>query len=269
VAPTSDMRLCIDRLVRDRYQPARAAARQALEELADQVAEGEVAGGEVIDASQVIPPARLALITLKKWSQLPNGNTLRCRFLDGSSIQQQKVEAEAKRWEPYVNISFEFGDDPDSEIRISFEADPGSWSAVGTDALIEQYFPKFQPTMNFGWLHDDTNDMEYERVVVHEFGHALGCIHEHQSPAADLKWNEPEVYRVFSGPPNYWTPAQIKHNIIDKYSAGQTQFTQFDPDSIMLYPFPGTLFVGGKGTHSNTELSATDERFITQLYPKP
>ncbi len=27
--------------------------------------------------------------------------------------------------------------------------------------------------MNFGWLEDDTDDEEYRRVVLHEFGHAL------------------------------------------------------------------------------------------------
>ena len=58
--------------------------------------------------------------------------------------------------------------------NIPMLADPGSWSAVGTDALIERYFPPYQPTMNFGWLKDDTDDQEYERVVVHEFGHVLG-----------------------------------------------------------------------------------------------
>lgn len=33
--------------------------------------------------------------------------------------------------------------------------------------------------MHFGWLRDDTDDVEWRRVVVHEFGHALGAIHEH------------------------------------------------------------------------------------------
>lgn len=264
MAPSTDLRLCIDRVVPDKYQPARAAARQALEELADRVDKDDV-----IDASQVISPARMAIVTLKKWSRLTNGNSLRCRFLDGSSTQQRRVAEQAKRWETYISISLDFGDDPDSEIRVSFEADPGSWSAVGTDALLEQYFPKFQPTMNFGWLRDDTDDTEYERVVVHEFGHALGCIHEHQSPGVNFKWNEPEVYRVFSGPPNYWSRAQIKHNILDRYSTTQTQFTDFDPASIMLYAFPGSLFASGQGTHSNTQLSDTDEKFITQMYPKP
>jgi hypothetical protein len=73
-------------------------------------------------------------------------------LLDDSALQQRKVTEKAQLWEKYANIHLDFGSDPDAEIRISFTADPGSWSAVGTDALIDRYFPKFQPTMNFGWL---------------------------------------------------------------------------------------------------------------------
>jgi hypothetical protein len=45
-----------------------------------------------------------------------------------------------------------------AQIRISFSADEGSWSYIGTDCLgIE----KTEPTMNFGWLKDDTDADEY------------------------------------------------------------------------------------------------------------
>jgi hypothetical protein len=34
---------------------------------------------------------------------------------------------------------------------------------VGTDCLVASYFPEHQPTMNFGWLKDDTAEREYQR----------------------------------------------------------------------------------------------------------
>ena len=85
----------------------------------------------------------------------------------------------------------------DEQVRIAFLPGQGSWSGVGTDALDESAFPKTDPTMNFGWLEDETDATGYERVVVHEFGHALGCVHEHQSPNEKLQWNVPKVYASF------------------------------------------------------------------------
>jgi hypothetical protein len=45
-------------------------------------------------------------------------------------------------------------------------------------------------------------------------------------------------------------------------------FTKFDPDSIMLYAFPGHLFKNGKGTKENKHLSANDKKFIAEWYPR-
>jgi hypothetical protein len=122
--------------------------------------------------------------------------------------------------------------------------------------------------MNYGWLRDDTDDGEYERVVVHEFGHALGCIHEHQSPTENLRWNVDAVYAAFSGPPNYWSKDDIDHNILQKYSPDGISATQFDAQSIMLYQFDASLFTNGVGTPLNKQLSAMDEQMITEMYPK-
>ena len=257
-----DLRLCIDRVIPDDFNPARAQAERAAAEAAIRT----MRRPPDIDAEALHHPVtRMAIVTLKTW---PNGSALKCRFLDGDAKQRKKVEQKAHMWEQYANISFKFVRTTDEQIRISFSADPGSWSAVGTDALVERYFPKHEPTMNFGWLRDDTDDAEYERVVVHEFGHALGAIHEHQQPRATLKWNVPEVYRVFSGPPNSGSKEDIDFNILQRYSKTQTNSTSFDRRSIMLYAFPGSLFTDGKGTPTNTALSSRDESFIAKMYPK-
>jgi hypothetical protein len=225
----------------------------------------DVHSAQALSASHPVHIARMALINRTKWD---SGFKLRCRFLDGSKTQRRKVEAKAHLWEQYANIAIVFGDDPDAEVRISFQADDGSWSGVGKDCLNEKYFPKYQPTMNFGWLKDDTDNTEYQRVVVHEFGHALGCIHEHQSPAEKLKWNKAAVYEQFSGPPNYWSKADIDSNILEKYSPKGISYTRFDRDSIMLYQFDGSLFTDGKGTPENTKMSAMDKQMIAEMYPK-
>jgi hypothetical protein len=256
----SELHLCVDRLIPERLRPAGATMERAVTDAADILRQLP----DLMD-TQGLEPARAALLVAKKW---PNGTTLKCRFLDGSDTQHSRVEEKAHMWEQYIDLRFKFVDTTDEQIRISFSED-GSWSAVGTDCLNESYFPKHQPTMNYGWLADDTDDQEYERVVVHEFGHAIGALHEHQSPGATaLHWNVDEVYRVFSGPPNYWSRDEIDHNILQHYSGTVSQYTAFDMASIMLYAFPASLFMDGQGTPNNTHLSATDISFWSGIYPQ-
>ena len=213
-------------------------------------------------ASSMGAPLKMALEAGKKWR---DGRTLGVFFVDGSATQKARVKEQAVKWEAFANIKFDFAASKTSaQIRISFLADEGSWSYIGTDCL---GIDKTEPTMNFGWLKDDTDAVEYERVVVHEFGHALGAIHEHQNPKGGIEWNLPAVYAYFAGPPNHWSKEETDINVIGKYSVDQLNASQFDPDSIMLYQFDGALIKGGRPTKLNTKMSRGDKRFIKQQYP--
>jgi hypothetical protein len=252
---------CIDRVVPADLMPAMHEAQRVAEKHARSLLSAR--RGASLDPRDILR-ARMAVVSGRKWE---DGRKVRCRFLDGTAKQRKKAEVKAHLWEQFANVGFAFTNDADAEIRISFSFDPGSWSAVGTDCLVSAYFPKHQPTMNFGWLKDDTPDREYQRVVVHEFGHALGCIHEHQSPNEHLKWNKKAVYAAFSGPPNYWSKEEIDQNILKKYSPKGIAASAFDIDSIMLYQFDASLFTDHKGTPENYALSKEDKAFIKAMYP--
>ncbi len=203
----------------------------------------------------------LAALTAKKWD---NGRVLHVRFLDGDPLVQEKLQPYAHLWSNFCNIKFVFDNAPDAEIRISFQH-RGSWSYLGTDALS---IPQNEPTMNFGWLKPTTADDEYSRVVIHEFGHALGCIHEHQNPSTDIPWDKEAVFEYYSGPPNNWDRAKTEHNLFRKYSADISQFSEFDKESIMLYSIPNQFTIGDFEVGFNRELSDTDKNFVGILYPK-
>jgi hypothetical protein len=212
-------------------------------------------------------PIKMALFTGKMWDNRTK-RTVGVKFLDGTKKQKAQTQKYASVWSQFANIDFNFKAGANAEIRVSFVADAGSWSALGVDCLVRSAFPKSEPTMNFGWLRDDTAEEEWRRVVLHEFGHALGAIHEHQNPKGGLQWNLPAVYKSFSGPPNNWSKADIDFNIVQKYSATQLNATEFDADSIMLYAFPAELLLSKVATHNNTDLSARDKSFIAERYPK-
>lgn len=253
----NDLRLCVDRPIPD--HATMDAATLAMAENHE-----NAPPDLVIRPGAVVHPFEMALFTTKKWA---NGRKVGVRFLDGSKKQKAQTQKHAEVWEQFANINFDFSAGAKAEIRISFR-EVGSWSALGTDCLAAEFFPKDKPTMNYGWLKDDSDDAEWRRVVLHEFGHALGAIHEHQNPSGGIKWNMPEVYRVFSGPPNNWTKAKIDFNIVQKYSMDQLNATKYDKKSIMLYAFPGNLIVGGVATPNNTDMSKQDRKFIAEMYPK-
>ena len=253
------VRICFERIIPDELDHERPIRHALREQMAAN------AGGK-LSAAQFAHFARMAVVNSKKWAR---GTTLRCRFLDGSAKMRKNVQAVAHHWEKFANVKFEFVASGPADIRVSFFADSGSWSAVGRDALNPSYFPLQQPTMNYGWLRDDTGDQEYSRVVLHEFGHALGCIHEHQSPKFTRVWDLAKVMKYFQGPPNYWSAADIRHNVLEKYSPKGISATQYDPKSIMLYAFDGALFSDGLGpTNTNTRESPTDVKKIREMYPK-
>ena len=192
----------------------------------------------------------------KRWM---NGSTLRVRFIGGTTTQQTKAREQALWWTAFANLQFDFNNAPDAEIRIAFDPNDGAWSYIGTD---NRGIALNQPTMNLGFLDGGT--------AAHEFGHAIGLAHEHQNPAGGMEWNEATVIKSLSGPPNNWDEAMIRHNVLQKYRVDQIQGTAFDPDSIMLYFFPGDWVKSGVGTHANNVLSAVDKAYIAsaQAYPK-
>lgn len=199
---------------------------------------------------------RAAIVISKRWV---NNSTLRVRFMGGTASQQQIVRDFAPKWSDHGAIKLDFNNAANAEIRISFDPNDGAWSYIGKDCL---GIPLNQATMNLGW--------QDEGVVLHEFGHTLGLIHEHQNPQGGIQWNRDNVIRDLSGSPNFWDLATIEHNMFEKYNQALINGTSLDKFSIMLYAIPKTWTTDGFQSEPNEVLSPTDKTFIGSLqgYPK-
>ncbi|MCC6556768.1 MAG: hypothetical protein IT372_27735 [Polyangiaceae bacterium] len=204
---------------------------------------------------------------LRRASQWNPGDRIPVAFLGGDPALQERVQRAAQEWvgPGMANLQLMFVTDPaQALIRISLVNDGRSWSAIGTDC---RRVRAPEPTMNFGWLTPSSPEDVLRRVVLHELGHALGLVHEHQNPAAGIKWNWEQVYQELSGPPHHWDRETIDRNLFAPLRVEETNHTAFDPTSIMLYPIPARWTIDGFSVGLNNDLSSTDRAFIHQQYP--
>ncbi|KAF9459398.1 hypothetical protein BDZ94DRAFT_1019866 [Collybia nuda] len=190
-----------------------------------------------------------------------NGTVLSYSFFGGTPFQRKKVMDVMGEWTWYANITFKqmAENDANATIRITFDPKKGSWSYVGN---LAKTCVGPAPTMNFGWIDDDDSISKKERgVILHEFGHVLGLMHEHESPARSgiIRLKEREIIQYYSEKQG-WDEATVRSQILDVYTKDSvSNYSQFDPTSIMMYFMPGSMNEGGVDIHETTELSSFDK----------
>jgi serralysin len=231
--------------------------------------------GPTKPAGQLMPAGDVMLMSRSRAAVLRSAfwgvnRTISIAFLDGQEALQRKVAEAAKLWitdgGAKVTLNFWIGsgfDPKNAEVRIAFVQDNRSWSHLGTECLS---IHRDQPTMNYGWLNQNSDDETIRSVVLHEFGHALGLIHEHQNPNGAIVWNREQVLSDLRGPPNFWDDATIEFNMFRHYEKEEVYGTQADPHSIMMYEIPANWTMNGFQAPKNTRLSANDKALIKAAY---
>ncbi|KJF70922.1 hypothetical protein [Agrobacterium arsenijevicii] len=176
----------------------------------------------------------------KRWNAV---EPLRVCFFGGPVSVRRQIAKIAREWHQVdVKVRFDFGDlnnprlctrNGYNEIRVGF-AHKGYWSLVGQDSII--VYGQHEQSLNLARFDvSPPAQEEFRRIVLHEFGHALGFNHEHQHSlqSCESEFNFDVIYSYLSGPPNNWSRDTIDHNMRGrKYHEGDIA-TRFDPKSII------------------------------------
>lgn len=186
-----------------------------------------------------------------------NGKTLYIKFLNGSSVLQEKTKIIAKQWEQYANMHFQFVEEGSSNIRIKFTDNGYIYSAIGT---LENIYSQNEATMLL-----DTNDFKnLQGNVLHLFGHVLGLQDEVYVSQNKISWNMEKIDNFF----NTSKPVIEKQSFINKYTSNFANAIKYDELSIMLAPIPNIYATNKRVAAWNKVLSEADKKAIGALYPK-
>jgi len=234
-----------------------------------------------------------------KWT---NGSTIKVSFWDDDAPEWKKawVEFNVKtKIQPHVNLYFNFlnthnnTSDKTGDIRVTFKGHAAKTS-IGTGNTMN----RDEPSCHLGWVDAPNGEWTYKNktynisvkeqqngtkgaTVVHEFCHAIGMLHEHQSPNKNYEWKCDYAIDYFAQKPNEWTPAITCGNVLNSYGKdptcpqctttpliGNIKASNYDPDSIMMYAIPKDISGAyPTGINANHKLSPNDIAWLAKEYP--
>jgi hypothetical protein len=219
----------------------------------------------------------------------PIGQQIVVRFLNGQGDSwvekiHRRIEEIAPMWCDYANLGFRFVNRGPCHITINFYPfyDSRGYyhgyglydSFIGKDAMsyiknVQTMNLVFDPSIGRQFKKELVNS-EFHRVILHEFGHVLGLIHEHMRPDRPIQWNKTGLY-AYANRNWGWDEKTVDQQIIQTYS-GNLAGTAFDVRSIMEYQFERGLayYKDGRPFEApyNCQLSALDKVAATITYPK-
>jgi hypothetical protein len=216
----------------------------------------------------VVSAARIAVLTQKWWGSKGVKLTVSFPFDSPGAATRKKILQYANLWGSKGNVNVEFVETTDSaaQVRVARTRGEGYWSYLGTDVLT---IPRGQPTMTLEAFTENTPDAEYLRVVPHEFGHTLGCPHEHMRKEIidllDRKKTVDYFLRTYG-----WSARTTTEQVLTPVSEASIKGTpRADAYSCMCYQLPGDCTKSGEPVPGGDRVDDTDYAFMATIYPVP
>lgn len=217
-------------------------------------------------------------IILNRAAGWPANVPIRVCFRDGTPALQREVAVVANDWNfPGTPLKLDFGNlaaprqCPVSALDISVSLTSGvSQSPIG---------PKSQNgVMLLGVAGVDPKTVKFRRIVLHEFGHALGLLHEMRHTEQNC-WSEfdlPKLKAFYFTEYKISDEARIKADIgrLDAAVMNASLFTPgYDRTSVMMYMFPADVFNKKDGSpcfaKTADHLSSRDKDTVRLAYSSP
>jgi len=212
------------------------------------------------------------LVKDKRW---PAASQLNVVFIDGNPKLWQLVETVAPEWVENSSLSFRFfrgwhTAPQQTHIRVSFQSHNGSVLGNHHD------FTSKQPTLVLSLLPQLLgDDAAARRLILHEFGHALGFEHEFLSPVWPYGRGslqaviEQCVKQMKALQPDSKQALQDCQRLNQPLAKDKVLHTVFDEFSIMNYPLTIQLGQGRtKRIKASSKLSFLDRYAISRWYGK-
>jgi hypothetical protein len=123
--------------------------------------------------------------------------------------------------------------------------------------------------------HRKAKREDRRRTTLHEFGHALGLMHEHLHPDSGFNFREDVIVKEMKefgwcrpDKPDEDCLVKVKQHITEPATPDHAcrGAPQYDETSIMHYPIPARWLKGGKATVRNYDLSKGDLNCVQSLY---
>ena len=182
-------------------------------------------------------------------------------FIDDDGNVRDRVLAIANAWMLYSGVQFVRSFDQNtSDIRVSFRTN-GWWSYIGSSST-QIGHDSASLSLDSLYLYSPE---KFKSVVLHEFGHSLGLLHEHQNPFLEIKWNRPALYKYYKE--TYHVDSTwVNENVLEKYSSLSGIYCEPDKSSIMIYEIPVGLTDDKVVVPEPLDLSPLDKKYIRYMY---